>query len=86
MAGRGTDIILGGNSDYMARLKLREVLLGRLAGPRTPQAAGPPTAQRFSRRLADASASTLPCSSENLYPCNLPTSLIKPFVSCPVIC
>ena len=24
MAGRGTDIILGGNSDYMARLKLRE--------------------------------------------------------------
>ena len=23
MAGRGTDIILGGNSDYMARLKLR---------------------------------------------------------------
>ncbi|GCE64727.1 protein translocase subunit SecA [cyanobiont of Ornithocercus magnificus] len=31
MAGRGTDIILGGNSDYMARLKLREVLLPRLA-------------------------------------------------------
>ncbi|BEV35479.1 preprotein translocase subunit SecA [Synechococcus sp. M16CYN] len=30
MAGRGTDIILGGNSDYMARLKLREVLLSRL--------------------------------------------------------
>ena len=27
MAGRGTDIILGGNADYMARLKLREVLL-----------------------------------------------------------
>ena len=26
MAGRGTDIILGGNSDYMARLKLRESL------------------------------------------------------------
>nr|YP_002049131.1 preprotein translocase, SecA subunit [Paulinella chromatophora]ACB42921.1 preprotein translocase, SecA subunit [Paulinella chromatophora] len=30
MAGRGTDIILGGNSDYMARLKVREVLLPRL--------------------------------------------------------
>ena len=30
MAGRGTDIILGGNSDYMARLKLREVLLPQL--------------------------------------------------------
>ncbi len=33
MAGRGTDIILGGNSDYMARLKLREVLLSRLVKP-----------------------------------------------------
>ncbi len=33
MAGRGTDIILGGNSDYMARLKLREVLLPRLGRP-----------------------------------------------------
>ena len=32
MAGRGTDIILG-SSDYMARLKLREVLLGRLVKP-----------------------------------------------------
>ena len=30
MAGRGTDIILGGNTDYMARLKVREVLLPRL--------------------------------------------------------
>jgi preprotein translocase subunit SecA len=27
MAGRGTDILLGGNSEYMARLKLRESLL-----------------------------------------------------------
>ena len=39
MAGRGTDIILGGNSDYMARLKLREVLLTRLVKPEeSPQA------------------------------------------------
>ncbi|MCP9809148.1 preprotein translocase subunit SecA, partial [Cyanobium sp. HWJ4-Hawea] len=30
MAGRGTDIILGGNSDYMARLKVREQLLPQL--------------------------------------------------------
>ena len=35
MAGGGTDIILGGNSDYMARLKLREVLLGRLVKQKT---------------------------------------------------
>tara|TARA_Y100001970_G_scaffold294301_1_gene450100 strand:+ start:1282 stop:4134 length:2853 start_codon:yes stop_codon:yes gene_type:complete len=33
MAGRGTDIILGGNSDYMARLKLKEVLLPSLVKP-----------------------------------------------------
>ncbi|PPT08596.1 Protein export cytoplasm protein SecA ATPase RNA helicase [Geitlerinema sp. FC II] len=33
MAGRGTDIILGGNADYMARLKLREYFMPRLARP-----------------------------------------------------
>ena len=33
MAGRGTDIILGGNTDYMARLKVREVLLPQLVRP-----------------------------------------------------
>ena len=33
MAGRGTDIILGGNSDYMARLKIKEILLTRLVKP-----------------------------------------------------
>jgi preprotein translocase subunit SecA len=30
MAGRGTDIILGGNAEYMARLKLREYLCPEL--------------------------------------------------------
>ena len=33
MAGRGTDIILGGNSDYMARLKLKEILNPLLVKP-----------------------------------------------------
>ncbi|MFM2303947.1 MAG: hypothetical protein RLZZ135_1357, partial [Cyanobacteriota bacterium] len=33
MAGRGTDIILGGNSDYMARLKLREFFMPRIVAP-----------------------------------------------------
>ena len=33
MAGRGTDIILGGNSDYMARLKIKEILTSRLVKP-----------------------------------------------------
>ena len=33
MAGRGTDIILGGNSEYMARLKLREYFMPRIVLP-----------------------------------------------------
>ncbi|MEB3358941.1 MAG: preprotein translocase subunit SecA [Synechococcales bacterium] len=33
MAGRGTDIILGGNADYMARLKVREYLMPRIVVP-----------------------------------------------------
>ncbi|MBE9118743.1 preprotein translocase subunit SecA [Lusitaniella coriacea LEGE 07157] len=33
MAGRGTDIILGGNADYMARLKLREYLMPKIVAP-----------------------------------------------------
>ncbi|KKJ00438.1 preprotein translocase subunit SecA [Prochlorothrix hollandica] len=33
MAGRGTDIILGGNADYMARLKVREYLMPRIVQP-----------------------------------------------------
>ena len=39
MAGRGTDIILGGNTDYMARLRIREELLPRLVNPGDPQLA-----------------------------------------------
>ncbi|MFK0733032.1 MAG: preprotein translocase subunit SecA [Gloeotrichia echinulata GP01] len=33
MAGRGTDIILGGNSEYMSRLKLREFFMPRIVQP-----------------------------------------------------
>ncbi|KAK8950603.1 hypothetical protein KSP40_PGU017241 [Platanthera guangdongensis] len=33
MAGRGTDIILGGNAEFMARLKLRELLMPRVVNP-----------------------------------------------------
>ncbi|XTZ11463.1 MAG: preprotein translocase subunit SecA, partial [cyanobacterium endosymbiont of Rhopalodia inflata] len=33
MAGRGTDIILGGNADYMARLKIREFLMPQIVMP-----------------------------------------------------
>ncbi len=37
MAGRGTDIILGGNSDYMARLKIREYLMPQIVIPEEDQ-------------------------------------------------
>ena len=37
MAGRGTDIILGGNSDYMARLKIREYLMPQIVMPEDNQ-------------------------------------------------
>ena len=56
MAGRGTDIILGGNSDYMARLKLREYFMPKIVMPEeedaltpmsVPGAAGRPPAQGF---------------------------------------
>lgn len=33
MAGRGTDIILGGNAEFMARLKIREMLMPRVVKP-----------------------------------------------------
>ncbi|MBE9125292.1 MULTISPECIES: preprotein translocase subunit SecA [unclassified Coleofasciculus] len=33
MAGRGTDIILGGNADYMARLKVREYFMPKIVMP-----------------------------------------------------
>jgi preprotein translocase subunit SecA len=35
MAGRGTDIILGGNADYMARLKVREYFMPQIVLPQT---------------------------------------------------
>jgi preprotein translocase subunit SecA len=81
MAGRGTDIILGGNSDYMARLKLREVLLPRLVRPEEDHR--PPVPLQRSAGgggggfggAADGAAS-LRAPSEaraigNLYPCAL---------------
>jgi preprotein translocase subunit SecA len=72
MAGRGTDIILGGNSDYMARLKLREVLLPRLVRPEDGHK--PPVPMQ--RSAAPAGFSEPPTVtnnrvSESLYPCTL---------------
>ena len=79
MAGRGTDIILGGNSDYMARLKLREVL-GRLVKPEDDHK--PPC---LAAQLPPASLMLSPCfnpSRDSLYPCSPLTTPIKPWPAC----
>ncbi|MGV2828651.1 preprotein translocase subunit SecA [Myxosarcina sp. GI1(2024)] len=54
MAGRGTDIILGGNADYMARLKIREYLMPQIVMPEddnlmasSPQLSGKSAPQGF---------------------------------------
>lgn len=41
MAGRGTDIILGGNADYMARLKIREYFMPKIVEPETADSLSP---------------------------------------------
>jgi preprotein translocase subunit SecA len=78
MAGRGTDIILGGNADYMARLKLREALKSRLVKPedqhRPLAARHQPTAAPpgFSNLVAGSpNASSETGAVGNLYPCGL---------------
>ena len=68
MAGQGTDIILGGNSDYMARLKLREVLLGRLVKPEDDHKPPQPWRSSNAAGFADAAAPSLPRSGMP-YPC-----------------
>ena len=81
MAGRGTDIILGGNSDYMARLKLREVLLPRLVKPE--EGHRPPVPLQRSGEASGFAAKAAPSSGPHgaapsearaigsLYPCQL---------------
>ncbi|MEB3320060.1 MAG: preprotein translocase subunit SecA [Cyanobium sp.] len=65
MAGRGTDIILGGNADYMARLKLREVLLPLLVRPENEHRPIP------ARRGPAAGGSAEAKAVRQLYPCAL---------------
>ncbi|MDA7433954.1 preprotein translocase subunit SecA, partial [Synechococcus sp. AH-601-P18] len=72
MAGRGTDIILGGNSDYMARLKLREVLLSRLVKPEDgPLPSLPVQDSSAAVGFSETSATFAPRVSASLYPCEL---------------
>jgi preprotein translocase subunit SecA len=74
MAGRGTDIILGGNSDYMARLKLREVLLGRLVKPEDGPLPSLPVQDSSAAAavgFSAKSATLLLRAGVSLYPCEL---------------
>jgi len=72
MAGRGTDIILGGNSDYMARLKLREVLLGRLVKPEDgPLPLLPVQDSAVVAGFSEKPATVSSRAGASLYPCEL---------------
>ncbi|MBW3050278.1 preprotein translocase subunit SecA [Prochlorococcus marinus XMU1403] len=74
MAGRGTDIILGGNSEYMAKLKIKQVLSSRLVKPEDSH--NPPVplqrdkASGFKSHEVQAEAKTSKQSSSlnNLFP------------------
>ena len=78
MAGRGTDIILGGNSDYMARLKVREALLDRLVMPEDSSKSKPftPATSTDVVGFVDSSENHKSTpkttnTSNSLYPCDL---------------
>ncbi|CCQ67820.1 Protein export cytoplasm protein SecA ATPase RNA helicase (TC 3.A.5.1.1) [Crocosphaera watsonii WH 0402] len=81
MAGRGTDIILGGNSDYMARLKIREYLMPQIVmpeddnlmaggtggnGSRRPQGFGEDSKKKKWQPSADIFPTQLSQETENL--------------------
>ncbi len=80
MAGRGTDIILGGNAEYMARLKIREYLMPKLVQLDSKQ---PMAGVRTSARGGGggfAPTATKPkvwATAASLYPCELSDSTRK---------
>ena len=75
MAGRGTDIILGGNTDYMARLKVREVLLPRLVRPEEGHRPPVPLQREASAGFSATATPVRPPSEARaigaLFPCEL---------------
>jgi preprotein translocase subunit SecA len=75
MAGRGTDIILGGNTDYMARLKVREVLLPRLVRPDETHRPPVPLQREASAGFSATATPVRPPSEARaigaLFPCEL---------------
>ncbi|MGC1244676.1 MAG: preprotein translocase subunit SecA, partial [Spirulinaceae cyanobacterium] len=78
MAGRGTDIILGGNADYMARLKIREYLMPKIVQPEDDNAlvAMPAAAKQSRSRSQGFGEATKKKSwrvSPQIYPSQLST-------------
>jgi len=77
MAGRGTDIILGGNSDYMARLKLKEILIPLLVKPSNehkppiPKQRNSKSKGGFSAKAGSNLKKNISNSSTSLFPCKL---------------
>ncbi len=77
MAGRGTDIILGGNSDYMARLKLKEILIPLLVKPDNehkppiPKQRNSKSKSGFSTKPGSNLKKNISNSSKSLFPCKL---------------
>jgi preprotein translocase subunit SecA len=74
MAGRGTDIILGGNADYMSRLKIREYFMPQIVQPEgdSPFAVNKqerPNAQGFGKNKAKGKSWR--ATSSGLFPTEL---------------
>ena len=83
MAGRGTDIILGGNSDYMARLKLKEILIPLLVKPDNehkppiPKQRNSKSKSGFSTKAGSNLKKNISNSSTSLFPCKLDEAIEK---------
>ncbi len=83
MAGRGTDIILGGNSDYMARLKLKEILIPLLVKPDNehkppiPKQRNSKSNGGFSTKAGSNLKKNISNSSTSLFPCKLDEAIEK---------
>ncbi|WP_209091949.1 preprotein translocase subunit SecA [Prochlorococcus marinus] len=83
MAGRGTDIILGGNSDYMARLKLKELLIPLLVKPDNehkppiPKQRNSKSKGGFSTKAGANLKKNISNSSTSLFPCKLDEAIEK---------
>jgi len=74
MAGRGTDILLGGNADYMARLKLKEVLFPVLVSEEEDTFSPMMLLLGGGDRGSSTATKKRALPSANLFPCQLSES------------